>query len=63
MRKVFLVLAYIFSAFSLLLSVLPLDTLAFVAIVPALLCIGLAFWKSSPSERKWPKRLFIVTYI
>ncbi|WP_297515793.1 hypothetical protein [Flavobacterium sp.] len=63
MRKVFMVLAYVFTVLSILFSILPLDTLAFVAIVPALLCISLAFWKSSPLERKWPKRLFIVTYI
>lgn len=32
-------------------------------ILPALIFIALTFLKSDPSQRKWPKRLFIVTYI
>lgn len=63
MRKSFLIVSYIFTALSIVFSILPLDTLAFVMILPALIFIALTFLKSDPNQRKWPKRLFIVTYI
>lgn len=63
MRKTFLIFAYLFTILSVVFSVLPLDTLAFVMIVPALICISITFIKSAPDQRKWPKRLFIITYI
>ncbi|MEN9336354.1 MAG: hypothetical protein RLZZ500_1341 [Bacteroidota bacterium] len=63
MRKAFLILAYIFTVLSIVFSVLPLDTLAFVMIIPALMFITLTFLKSAPDQRKWPKRLFIVAYV
>ncbi|MFM2231201.1 MAG: hypothetical protein RL607_2459 [Bacteroidota bacterium] len=63
MRKAFLILAYIFTVLSIVFSVLPLDTLAFVMIIPALVFITLTFLKSAPDQRKWPKRLFIVAYV
>jgi hypothetical protein len=63
MRTTFLFLAYLFSVLSVVFSVLPLDTLAFVVLIPALVFIVLAFLKSAPDQRKWPKRLFIVVYV
>lgn len=63
MRKTFLILAYIFTALSVLFSALPLDTLAFAPIGIATVFIVLAFVKSETKQRTWPKRLFIVTYI
>lgn len=63
MRKTFLILAYLFTALSIVFSVLPLDTLAFVMIIPALVFITITFVKSAPDQRKWPKRLFIVAYV
>lgn len=63
MRKTLLLFAYLFTALSVVFSVLPLDTLAFVMILPALLLIVFTYLKSAPEQRKWPKRLFIVAYL
>jgi len=63
MRKAFLIIAVIFTILSIVFSALPLDTLALAPIGIALLFIFLAFKKSEVDQRKFPKRLFIVTYI
>jgi uncharacterized membrane protein len=63
MRKTFLIIAIIFTLLSIVFSALPLDTLAFAPIGLALLFIFIAFKKSEVSERKLPKRLFIIAYI
>lgn len=63
MRKTFLILSYIFTALSVLFSALPLDTLAFIPIGLATICLVIAFLKSDISQRTWPKRLFIITYL
>lgn len=63
MRKTFLILAYIFTALSILFSVLPLDTLAFAPIGIATVFLGLTFIKSEANQRVWVKRLFIITYL
>ena len=63
MRKTFLIIAVIFTVLSVIFSALPLDTLAFAPIGVALLFILLAYKKSKVTERKFPKRLFIVAYV
>ncbi len=63
MRKIFLILSYIFTALSILFSALPLDTLAFVPIGLALVCLIITFMKSEVNLRVWPKRLFMITYL
>lgn len=63
MRKTFLILSYIFTALSIVFSALPLDTLAFVPIGLALLCLAITFVKSEVKLRVWPKRLFMITYL
>ncbi len=63
MRKLFLILGLLFTVLSLLFTVLPMDTLAFAPIGAALIALFLAFRFSDTSQRTWPKRLFMVTYI
>lgn len=63
MRKTFLILSYLFAALSILFSALPMDTLAFIPIGLATICLVITFLKSDISQRAWPKRLFIITYI
>jgi Ca2+/Na+ antiporter len=63
MRKTFLILSCVFAFLSILFSVLPLDTLAFVPIGLAIICLVVTFIKSDVSQRVWPKRLFMITYI
>jgi hypothetical protein len=63
MRKIVLIIAVIFTILSVVFAALPLDTLAFVPIGLALAFIFIAFKKSEISQRKLPKRLFIIAYI
>lgn len=63
MRKTFLILSYIFTALSILFSILPLDTLAFAPIGIAIIFLVLTFLKSEVNQRVWVKRLFIITYL
>lgn len=63
MRKTFLILSYIFTILSIIFTVLPLDTLAFVPIGLATICLVITFIKSDVNLRVWPKRLFIITYL
>jgi len=63
MRKLFLILSYIFALLSIIFSVLPLDTLAFIPIALATICLAITFLKSDAKQRIWPKRLFIITYL
>jgi Ca2+/Na+ antiporter len=63
MRKLFLILSFIFTGLSVLFSVLPLDTLAFIPIGLAVICLVITFLKSEIRLRVWPKRLFIITYL
>lgn len=63
MRKIFLILSYIFTTLSIVFSALPLDTLAFVPIGLALICLVITFMKSEVNLRVWPKRLFMITYL
>lgn len=63
MRKTFLTIAIILTVLSVILSALPLDTLALAPIGLALVFIFITFKKSEIDERKVPKRLFIVVYL
>lgn len=63
MRKTFLILSYIFTVVSIVFTALPLDTLAFIPIGLATICLVIVFIKSDVNLRVWPKRLFIITYL
>jgi Ca2+/Na+ antiporter len=63
MRKTFLILSYIFTALSIVFTALPFDTLAFIPIGLATICLVITFMKSDVNLRVWPKRLFIITYL
>ncbi|MFM7018544.1 hypothetical protein [Flavobacterium sp.] len=63
MRKTLVITAVIFTLISVLFTILPLDTLALAPIGLALLFNFLAFKKSDAKQRKFTKRLFIITYI
>lgn len=63
MRKIFLILGFIFTLLSVILTVLPFDSLAFAPIIAALVCIFIAYYKSDSETRKWPKILFTIAYL
>jgi len=63
MRKAFLIASFFFTATSIVFSAMPFDTLAFIPIALAVICIFIVLKKSTADERKTPKRLFIVLYI
>ncbi len=63
MRKLFLILAIIFSSLGIVFSVLPFDTLALLPIGLGLVFAFFAFWKSDSFQKKLPKWLLIVSSI
>ncbi len=63
MKKTLLILSVIFVVLSVIFSVLPLDTLAFLPIGIALVLIFVTFKKSETNQRKLTKWLFAITYI
>lgn len=63
MRKLFLILAILFTLLTVVFSFLPLDTLAFVPLLPAFLFGVLAYIKSDISHKKMPRLLLIITII
>jgi uncharacterized membrane protein len=63
MRKTFITLSITLTIISIIFSVLPLGTLALAPIILAIIVIFIAFKKSPLTERKLPKRLFIVVYL
>ncbi|WP_396191964.1 hypothetical protein [Flavobacterium sp.] len=63
MRKTFLILSIIFVVISIVFSALPLDTLALLPIGITLIFLFITFKKSEANQRKFPKWLFIITYL
>ena len=63
MRKLFLVIASIFTVLGIVFSFLPLGTIAFLPIAIALLFGFLAFQKSDESQKKLVKVLLIFSVI
>lgn len=63
MRKLFLILAILFSSLGIVFAVLPFDTLALLPILLGLIFAFLSFWKSDELEKKLPKWLVIVTLV
>ena len=63
MRKLFLILSFVFLVISIVFSILPLDTLALLPIGITLILVFLTFKKSDVNQRKIIKWLFAITYI
>lgn len=63
MRKTLLILSILFVVLSVVFSILPLDTLAFLPIGIGLILLFLTFQKSEVTQRKTVKILFAITYI
>lgn len=61
MRKLTLILAFVFSALSVLFIVLPMGTIGLLPVGLALVCSGLAWAKSEPTQKKVPAILFLVS--
>jgi hypothetical protein len=61
MRKLFLILACVFSALSIAFTILPMDTIAFLPIGLALILGLLTLKKSAQSEKKFPKILLVIS--
>lgn len=60
MRKLFLILAYIFGALGIAFTILPMDTLAFLPIGLSIIFGLLTLKKSEESEKKFPKIILII---
>jgi predicted histidine transporter YuiF (NhaC family) len=60
MRKLFLVLAWVFTLLALVFSVLPMDTLAFLPVGLALVFNLLLLRKSEGGQKKLPKVLLFI---
>jgi len=61
MRKLFIYLATFFVVISILFTILPLGTIAFLPILLALVFSFLAFEKSAASLKKIPKILLVIS--
>ncbi|MEY2692760.1 MAG: hypothetical protein RIT03_1150 [Bacteroidota bacterium] len=61
MRKLTLILAFVFSALSVLFIVLPMGTIGLLPVGLALICSGLAWAKSVPAQKKVPAILFLIS--
>lgn len=60
MRKLFLILALVFTVLAIVFSVLPMDTLAFLPVGLAILFSLLLLRKSEDGQKKFPKVLLFV---
>ena len=60
MRKLFLILACIFGALGIVITILPMDTLAFLPIGLSIIFGLLTLKKSEESEKKFPKIILII---
>jgi Na+-driven multidrug efflux pump len=63
MRKLFLILALLFTTLALLFSVLPMNTLAFLPIGLAIVFSLLLMKKSAEKEKQLPKILLLISVI
>ncbi|MFZ4436121.1 MAG: hypothetical protein ACOYOR_06410 [Flavobacterium psychrophilum] len=61
MRKIALLLAYLFCAFSVLFIVLPMGTLGLIPVALTLILSGFAWVKSNATQKKVPAILFIIS--
>lgn len=60
MRKLALILAFVFGAFSLLFIVLPMGTIGLIPVGLGLICSGFAWIKSGAAQKKVPAILFLI---
>ena len=61
MRKLIVVLAFVFTVLGIIFSVLPMDTMAFLPIGLALILSLLLLKKSEEQEKKLPKALLFIS--
>jgi membrane protein implicated in regulation of membrane protease activity len=61
MRKIALVFAFVFSALSVLFSILPMGTIGLIPVGLGLFFSGLAWVKSAPAQKKVPVILFLIS--
>jgi len=61
MRKIVLLLAYLFCALSVLFIVLPMGTLGLIPVALTLILSGFAWVKSNATHKKIPAILFIIS--
>lgn len=60
MRKIFIVLAIVFTVIAIIFAILPLDTIAFLPIGLALVFCLLLLKKSDSAQKKFPKILLLL---
>jgi succinate-acetate transporter protein len=60
MRKLFLILAWVFTVLAIVFSVMPMDTLAFLPVSLALVFSLLLLRKSEDGQKKLPKALLFI---
>ena len=61
MRKIVLLLAYLFCALSVLFIVLPMGTIGLIPVGLGLFFSGLTWVKSAPAQKKVPVILFLIS--
>ncbi len=61
MRKIVLLLAYLFCALSVLFIVLPMGTLGLIPVALTLILSGFAWVKSNAAQKKVPVILFLIS--
>lgn len=61
MRKIALLLAYLFCALSVLFIVLPMGTLGLIPVALTLILSGFAWFKSNAQQKKVPAILFVLS--
>ena len=60
-RKIALLLAYLFCALSVLFIVLPMGTLGFIPVALTLILSGFSWFKSNAQQKKVPAILFVLS--
>ncbi|MBU3680395.1 MAG: hypothetical protein FGM16_00480 [Flavobacterium sp.] len=60
MRKLALILAFLFVAISVLFIILPMGTIGLIPVALGLVCSGLAWLKSTAAQKKWPVILLLI---
>ena len=63
MRRLFLILASVFTVLALIFSIMPMDTLAFLPIGLALIFSLLLLKKSEDQQKRFPKTLLFVAVL
>ena len=60
MRKLFIILAAVFTVVGLVFAILPMGSIAFLPIILAIVLALVAMWKSNDNQKKIPKWILVI---